>query len=534
MPNLIINLSIRVETFIGSRLPRPVSINLSLLSILIISACSSPTFDAEQVTSIPPAISELDHPTSLPTPNVRVVYPTDTATIAGENNPTPEGTLTFTPTSPSRIIEPGMMFGVESHQLDFDNNEELFQESGLQIVRHNALLWEKIEPNEGDRLWESVADLEQKLLNASENGLNTILIIRSTPPWAQKVPGYSCGPIKSDKLDAYAEFIADAVARYSASPFNVQYWELGNEPDVDPSQVQNNSVFGCWGDRDDQYYGGRYYAEMLKAVYPEIKEANPEAQVLIGGLLLDCDPIQPPAGKNCNPGYFLEGILKNGGGEYFDILSFHGYAGYIGPTHGLGPDLHFEDHHPSWEHRGGAVLGKVDFLRQVMATYGVEKPIFLTEASLLCHELNTVDCDPPGERFFDAQADYIVRLFVRNWANDIMGTIWYQFEGPGWRYGALLDEDQKPKPVYYALQFMDSELSGTEYSGEVIQYESLEGYEFTSQQKIIWVLWSTDQVDTQIDLPENLSSVFNKYGEEITPNGRGITVNDPVFLELLP
>jgi len=109
----------------------------------------------------------------------------------------------------------------------------------------------------------------------------------------------------------------------------------------------------------DEYYGGGYYAEMLKAVYPAIKEADPQAQVLIGGLLLDCDPTHPPEGKDCKPSKFLEGILKNDGGDYFDIISFHGYPPYSGAD--IGGGLYNDVHHPYWESRGGVVLGKVDF-----------------------------------------------------------------------------------------------------------------------------------------------------------------------------
>ena len=46
-------------------------------------------------------------------------------------------------------------------------------------------------------------------------------------------------------------------------------------------------MFGCWDDPEDAYYGGEYYAEMLKVVYPVIKEADPEAKVLFGGLLYE-------------------------------------------------------------------------------------------------------------------------------------------------------------------------------------------------------------------------------------------------------
>ena len=80
---------------------------------------------------------------------------------------------------------------------------------------------------------------------------------------------------------------------------------------------------------------------MLKVAYPQIKAADPQAQVLVGGLLLDCDP-RPGAGcsltaQNAIPPKFLEGILRNNGGPYFDGVSFHAYdfydwVGYFGTS----------------------------------------------------------------------------------------------------------------------------------------------------------------------------------------------------------
>jgi hypothetical protein len=81
----------------------------------------------------------------------------------------------------------------------------------------------------------------------------------------------------------------DLVARYSVPPYNVKYWELWNEPDVDPALaglIGGDIPFGCWGDSTDPYYGGGYYAEMLKAVYPRIKAADPQAQVARGRIAL--------------------------------------------------------------------------------------------------------------------------------------------------------------------------------------------------------------------------------------------------------
>jgi hypothetical protein len=493
---------------------------LVIMSILI-AACAGQSEDNAAQSTLPP-------------PGVRIVGTSETLPVTGSEMSTPEA-------QPEAGVAPDippekslLKIGSESHTLDFQEFGDLYRKSGIQIVRHNGLLWQKVEPTAGDRLWNEVSDLEQKLIAASEKGLEIILIVRGTPDWAQQVPGSSCGPIKQDQLAAFASFISDAVARYSSPPYNVKYWEIGNEPDVDPTAVTANSVFGCWGNQYDEYFGGGYYAEMLKFVYPAIKAANPEVEVLLGGLLLDCDPSNPPADKNCDAGKFLEGVLRNGGGEYFDLLSFHGYTSYIGPSYDLGNELRFDDHHPSWEHLGGVVLGKVNFLRQVMAEYNVDKQIFLTEGSLICPEQNLIDCDPPGDDFYQAQANYVVRLNVRSWANNLAGSVWYQFEGPGWRYGGLLDDDQNPKPAFEAMEFLTEELSGTQFSGIVMDYENLESYEFISNEKIIWVLWSTDEIDTQIQLPGNTSVVYNKFGEDITPDSTDITVNDPIYVELEP
>jgi hypothetical protein len=73
-----------------------------------------------------------------------------------------------------------------------------------------------------------------------------------------------------------------------------------------------------------------------------------------------------------------------------------------------------------------------------------------------------------------------------------------------------------------------------EYAGEVTQYESLVGHKFVKPDKQIWVIWSPEEIETQIQLPENLSAVYDKYGEDITPPGRDITVSSPIYLEINP
>jgi hypothetical protein len=237
---------------------------------------------------------------------------------------------------------------------------------------------------------------------------------------------------------------------------------------------------------------------------------------------LDCDPKKD---KSCKSGKFLEGILENNGGELFDIVSFHGYTPYSKPSSGVG-GLYADENHPKWKHRGGVVLGKIDFVRETLNSYDLDQPIFHSEGSLNC-----LDCDPTSAAFLEAQADYVVWLYIRNWVNGITSTIWYQLEGPGWRSGGLLDGNQDPKPVYYALQFMAQQLDRATYIGRVYESTPVAGYKFSTFQKEIWVLWSPDETPHSITLPSSFDHVFDKYGVEINMTNNQLEVSNPVYVE---
>ncbi|HNS49569.1 MAG TPA: hypothetical protein PKO09_00110 [Anaerolineae bacterium] len=410
-----------------------------------------------------------------------------------------------------------------------DGRRGLAGQAGIYWVRFGAFSWARIEPARTEPPtyhWETVD--EESLLKAASDGMQVIAIIRFAPVWAQQVQGKPCGPIRADTLDAYSQFLYALVERYSALPFSVQYWELGNEPDVAPSLVASNSVFGCWGDANDPYYGGGYYAEMLKRAYPAIKAADAGAQVVLGGLLLDCDPTHPPEGKDCFPARFLEGVLRSGGGSSFDIVSFHGYATYSSGT--PNSDLL----HPSWGPRGGVVLGKANFLREVLSSYGLDKPLLHTEGALLCPVSYKASCNPPSAAFYEVQADYVVWLYVRNWAEGLLGTVWYTMDGPGWHESGLLDGGQQPKPAYRALQFLSQELSGAVYRRPAPGLSGLVGYEFETPTRRIWVVWSPDQTPRMATLPAGTVRVLDKYGQELASGVESISVSSPVYLELAP
>jgi hypothetical protein len=505
------------------------------LILILLSGCLTPTVSTPGVPTILPSPGTFDmstEPVIIETSQGSTVSPytgTNPAYLSTtpDSTQTPGSGPTSTPQPPSLVLDiPEPLIGVETHSMR-PSVLAGFKSAGLQWTRRNALLWSSVEPDEGQRNWGAVASLENDLVNASQQGINTILIVSSTPLWAQKVEGHTCGPIREDKFEAFALFMRDVVSRYSAAPFNVKYWELGNEPDVDPSLVAPDSQFGCWGDQNDPYYGGGYYANMLKLVYPAIKTADPEAKILTGGLLLDCDPTHPPQGIDCKPSLFFKGMLEAGGANYFDILSFHAYSPYNGSW--ITAEMS-----GSWQARGGVVLGKVSYLREIMNMYGVNKPLFHTEGSLTCDERNVIYCNPPGEKFLDDQASYAVFLFVRNWIAGIAGTIWYDLEGPGWRNGSMLDGFQKPKPDFNALRFLLVELKGASFHKEIIEYSKIQAFEFTLPQKRVWVLWPKDDPPHAIIPPGDTLKVYDKYGNLMSPPDSVINLTSPVYFELAP
>jgi hypothetical protein len=319
-----------------------------------------------------------------PLPPTQPASPTSTASLTPtappSSTPTPSPSPTFTPTrTPKPLLPAERITGIEVDRIN-ESALNWLQGANAYWTRRNALLWSKVEPEEGVRDWSAVEDLEIELIQASGYRKQVILIVRSTPPWAQKLEGYFCGPVRPEKLPAFAAFMHDVVARYSQPPYNVKFWELGNEPDVDPSLVPPDNLFGCWGDQNDPYYGGEYYAEMLKQVYPAIKAADPNAQVLVGGLAMDCDPLNPPEGKDCTPSRFLEGVLRNWGGDAFDGVSFHNYDLYTAP---------FDYANPNWnasrDLNGPVLIRKAHYLYNLLTAFGhADKYLMNTESGLLC------------------------------------------------------------------------------------------------------------------------------------------------------
>ncbi|GAC1642346.1 MAG: hypothetical protein NVS4B8_11470 [Herpetosiphon sp.] len=395
-------------------------------------------------------------------------------------------------------------------------------EARLRLVRYNAVQWNLVEPTRGARNWDAITPVSSDMQSISAAGGTPLLIVRGTPPWAQKVPGSACGPIKPEALDAYAQFMAELVGRYSVQPYNVHYWELGNEVDVDPSLVPSDSVYGCWGNAADPYYGGGYYAEMLKRVYGRIKQADPTAQVSIGGLLLDCDPASAKPGDDCRPATFLEGILRNGGGAAFDFVAYHAYT-YWAPQR-----VDWDRKQPDWQARGGVTLGKLAYIHDIMRRHGVVKPVLMDEGGLLCYP-SARGC--PAERLAADQANHLVRLYGRSRAGGLSAAVWYTLNGPGFREGGLLDAAQSPRPAFTTLKFLNTLLDGATYVGPTAPSDA-EGYQFRKGPTTYTLYWTNTDSTISRPAPNGTTALYGIDGARKPFTGSTIDVGfTPIIVE---
>ena len=445
------------------------------------------------------------------------------------------------------------VFGVELHSINSGGGLNQMAAAKTSWVRRNAVIWSSIEPIEGDPStynWSSIAGLETELKNAYNNGMQVILIVRSTPGWARKdgnaVQGPSCGPIAQNKWAAFGTFMNALVARYSVAPYNVKYWEIWNEEDG--PYISGDNIWGCWGDTSDVNYGGGYYAGMLQVAYPQIKAADPQAKVLIGGLLLDCDP-RPGAGcaivgHDAKQSLFLEGRLKTSNiGSFFDGISFHaydyyqGWAGFYSNKNWLSSGLANAANTQDWATTIGPVsIAKAQYITSLLSEYGVSgKFLMNTELAILDYCPNNI-CTG-GTTFENTKAYYIAQVYAAAIAQGLRANTWYDVFG--WDGSGLLDGSLNPYPAYTAFKFGRNELRDSTYLNGVSKSDvggvsNVKGYKFQRGDRRIWILWSVDGNAHTIKLSSIPLAAWDALGVSVTPvKSMSVTV-DPLYLEWNP
>lgn len=146
---------------------------------------------------------------------------------------------------------------------------------------------------------------------AQAQGLEVLLVIMETPPWARAAGTDDKYP--PTNLQDYATFAQQVVQRYR--PLGVRCYEVWNEANIN----------GFWKPVPDP----ERYTDMLKLAYPLMKAAGADVVVTQGS-----SPASNYNGAPGNPGdaiingvRFLERIYARGGKGFFDAVAHHPYPG---------------------------------------------------------------------------------------------------------------------------------------------------------------------------------------------------------------
>lgn len=353
----------------------------------------------------------------------------------------------ITKAHPTRVVDSA--FGLQLYYDQYFQGETIAQ-MGSSWIRV-PLYWSQHEPvNTTPENYQWPIDFGRGLAQLSDRNIEVILTLYGNPSWASDYPA---GPVFD--TDDVKEFMVAAVEHYSKPPYNVKYWEIYNEPDNgDPIYAS----YG-WG-----YFGHKpkAYVAILSAIYQPMKTADPEAQIVFGGIAYDnWTATGGPFIKT-----FPDDVFNLGGGAYFDIMNFHYYIIF----------------HQEWDPYGAGIIGKYNFLQDKLLSFGLSKPFLCTEASMWS------DAAHGGSN--QLQTRYVPQLFARSMAAGLQTTVWFMLQDEGgtepwiYKYG-LLNSDSSPKPSYFAYQTVSQQLAHATYlatldpaddgSGQIEAYEFLLG-----------------------------------------------------------
>src|SRR5829696_6419984 len=149
--------------------------------------------------------------------------------------------------------------------------------------------------------------------DAARNGIRVLATVYGSAPWAEATPEY---PPLGRALHGFSDFVQAAAKRYGADgAFWSEHPELPELPITD-WQLWNEPNFAFfWKPVPDP----RQYLELLRAFHSAVKQADPEARVLLGGLF--------PTPRDGLPLVsFLSALYRAGAAPLFDGAALHPYA----------------------------------------------------------------------------------------------------------------------------------------------------------------------------------------------------------------
>jgi polysaccharide biosynthesis protein PslG len=282
--------------------------------------------------------------------------------------------------------------------------------------------WAYYEPSPGRYDW---SHADQVVDHARRQGLTVVARLGLVPAWARPDP--EDRPTTFTYLDkahygAFAEYVHAFVEHFRG---RVDYIIIWNEPNISLE----------WGYRRVDPEG---YADLLRAVYPRAKEANPEVVVLGGALAPTLAPVGDLEGMNDLD--YLRRMLAVDAGELMDGLAVHAYGWRMPPDTPADPaKVNFR---------------RTELLHQLLVEAGYAgMPLFITEGGWNDHPRWTKAVQPSQRAAFTLRA-YQKALEDWPWCQAVI--LWaFRYPRPTntfQDYFSFVTSDFTPKPIYFAVQ----------------------------------------------------------------------------------
>ncbi|HEY5408095.1 MAG TPA: hypothetical protein VIJ92_13455 [Ginsengibacter sp.] len=219
--------------------------------------------------------------------------------MSNSNAQTKENPATISMAGPSVGVAWGFSYGV-------DGPPEIFLPQLNKMNVHLTklyLFWQELEPVKGQYNWGAVDTFLMQLTPADE----ALISVFSASSWATKIASPPIPASVAKSPDEYYRFIYDLVKHCKGK---IKLWQNDSEP--------NNPVY--WNGTSEEF------SSQLKVFYRAVKDADPQAKVVMGGY----DGLFNPPGMPEIPGqrsglaFFSKAIRE--AADYFDIFDVRLYA----------------------------------------------------------------------------------------------------------------------------------------------------------------------------------------------------------------
>jgi Cellulase (glycosyl hydrolase family 5) len=276
--------------------------------------------------------------------------------------------------------------------------------------------WPDIEPARGAYAANWIASYEQAFSQLPA-GTKVILDVVDSPSWETGSPAPNTPPANPQD---YAAMLGMLAHRFAG---RVAAYEIWNEEDAP----------GWWAGAPDP----AAYVQLLKAAYPAVKNADPSATVVLGGM-------------TGNDYQFLEGVYAAGGKGSFDAVGVHTdtacnvlspYSFLRGSDNRLITDsfLAYREVHA------------------VMQSNGDDKPIWMTELSWRTTSATCSEGAWAGQKAAGVseaeQATYLRQAYHCLAQNPyVQVALWFPIHDEGAVVSGLVRADGSRKPAFTAMQ----------------------------------------------------------------------------------